>query len=49
MELLVARVKGKCQEICSGMLQMSTEQSPILEEIRRTTLIGNISRTITRN
>ena len=48
-ELLVARVKRRCQEICSGMLQISIEQSLTLEEIGRTILTGNISRTMARN
>ena len=42
MELVVARVKGRYQEICSGMLQISTEQSPTSEEIGRTTSISSL-------
>jgi len=49
MESLVARIKGRCQEICSGMLQMSTEQSPTSEEIGRIIPTENISRTMARN
>jgi len=49
MELLVARVKGRCQEICLGMFQVLTEQSPTSEEIRRITPTGKTSRTMARN
>jgi len=49
MESLVARVKERCQEICSGMLQMSTEQSPTSEEIGRIIPTENTSRTMARN
>ena len=43
-ELLVARTKGRCQEICIRLFQMSTKQSPVLEEVRRTTPIGDSTR-----
>jgi len=36
-ELLVARTQRRHQKICSRMFQVSTEQSPTLEEIRRVT------------
>ena len=49
MELLVARSKRRCQEICTRLLQVSIEQSPISEEIGRTTSIGNTSRTMARD
>jgi len=49
MKLLVARAKKRYQEICSGMLQMSTEQSSTSEEIGRTISTGNTLRTMVRN
>jgi len=42
-ELLVARAKGKRQEICTRLFQMPTKQSPASKKIRRATPIGNIS------
>jgi len=49
MNLLVARTKRKHQEIYTRMFQMSTKQSPALEEVRRTTPIGNPTRTMAEN
>ena len=43
---LVARAKRKCQEICTRIPQMSTKQSPASEEVRRTTPIGDSTRTL---
>jgi len=48
-ELLVARAKRTCQEICTRLFQMLTKQSPTSKEIGRATLIGNISKTMARN
>ena len=48
-ELLVARAKGKYQEICTRLFQIPTKQSLVSKEIRRATPIGNISRTMARN
>jgi len=48
-ELLVARVKERCQEIYTRLFQMPTKQSPVSKEIRRATSIGNILRTMVRN
>ena len=45
----MARTKGECQEICTGMLQMPTEQSAIPKEGRRTTFIGNTPMTVAGN
>jgi len=45
----VARNKGKCQEICSRMYEVSTEQSTIPEEDWRASSIGNTKRTIASN
>jgi len=45
----MARPKRRCQEICARLLQVSTEQSLTSEEIRRTTPIGNTSRTMARD
>jgi len=49
MELLVARSKRRCQEICARLLQVSTEQSLTSGKIGGTTPIGNISRTMARD
>jgi len=46
---LVARTKRRCQEICTRMLQMPTEQSSISKESRRITSIGYTSRAIVGN
>jgi len=48
-ELLVARTQRKCQEIHTRVFQMSTKQSPALEEIRRITSIGNSTGTMAGN
>ena len=45
-ELLVARTKGRYQEICTRLFQMSTKQSPASKEVRRATPIGNSTRTM---
>ena len=45
-KLLVARTKRRHQEIYTRMFQMSTKQSPASEEIRRTTPIGDSTRTM---
>jgi len=46
MKLLVARTKRRHQEIHIRMFQMSTKQSPASEEVRRTTPIGNSTKTM---
>jgi len=46
MKLLVARTKRRHQEIHIRMFQMSTKQSPASEEVRRTTPIGNPTKTM---
>jgi len=48
-ELLVARAKGRYQEICIRLSQIPTKQSLASKEIRRAISIGNISRTMARN
>ena len=48
-ELLVARNQRGYQEICSGLYQVLTEQSPTSKETRRTTSTQNITRTIAGN
>ena len=45
-KLLVARIKGRHQEICTRMFQVPTKQSLASEEVRRTTPIGNSTRTM---
>ena len=45
----MAGTKGGCQEIHTRMLQMSAEQSSTPEKGRRTSSIGNTSRTMARN
>jgi len=45
-KLLVARNKRRHQEIHTRMFQMSTKQSPASEEVRRTTSIGDPTRTM---
>jgi len=45
----MARSKGRHQEICTRMLQILAEQSPIPKEDRRTTFVGNSGRTIARD
>jgi len=44
--ILVARTKRKHQEIHTRMFQMSTKQSLASEEVRRTTPIGDPTRTM---
>jgi len=44
--ILVARTKRKRQEIHTRMFQMSTKQSLASEEVRRTTPIGDSTRTM---
>jgi len=46
MKLLVARTKRRCQEIHTRMFQISTKQSPASEEVRKTTPIGDPTRTM---
>jgi len=46
IKLLVARTKRRHQEIHTRMFQMLTKQSPVSEEVRRTTFIGNPTRTM---
>jgi len=48
-ELLVARAKGRYQEINTRLFQMPTKQSPASKKIGRAIPIGNISRTMARN
>jgi len=48
-KLLVARIKRRHQEIHTRMFQMSTKQSPASEKVRRTTPIGNPTRTMAGN
>jgi len=45
----VARTKGRCQEICTRMLSIPTEQSLTSKEDRRTTSIGNSEENIARD
>ena len=45
----MARIKRRCQEIHTRMLQMLTEQSSTSKESRRITSIGYISRAMARN
>ena len=45
----MARTKGRCQEICTRMFQMPTEQSSTPKEGRRTIPIGDSKRTMARN
>ena len=45
----MARTKGGRQKICTGLLQVPTEQSLTPKEGRRTTPIGNITRTMAGN
>ena len=45
----MARTKGGHQKICTGLLQVPTEQSSTLKEGQRTTPIGNILRTMVGN
>ncbi len=45
----MARTKGGHQKICTGLLQVPTEQSLTPKEGRRTTPIGNITRTMAGN
>ena len=49
IELLVARIKRRHQEICTRMFQMLTEQSSELEEVRRVISIGHSTGTIARD
>jgi len=48
-KLLVARFKRRCQEVCTRLFQISTEQSSTSEEIRRITSIENTPRAMARN
>jgi len=45
-ELLVARNKEQCQEVCSRMLQMPVKQGTTYEESWKTTFLENIRRTM---
>jgi len=49
MKLLVARTKRKHQEIHTRMFQMSTKQSLASEKVRRTTPIGNPTKTLAKD
>jgi len=46
MKLLVAKTKRRHQEIRTRMFQISAKQSSALEKVRRTTPIGNPTRTM---
>ena len=45
-ELLVARNKEQCQEVCSRMIQMPAKQSTTYEESWRTTSLKDTKRTM---
>jgi len=49
MELLVARSKGRCQEIHARLLQIPIESSSASEEIRKIISIKNTTGTMARN
>ena len=49
MELLVARDQNGCQEICSRMFQVPTEQDTTYEEGRRIISFEDTRRTMERN
>ena len=49
MELLVAKTKGRHQEIYTRLFQMPTKQSIASEEVGRTTSIGDSTRTMVGN